>query len=310
MAVLCLISSGFLLAYDEQANQGLMELLQKFADDPQTVTNLEIENALSDIKDGKVDPNQVDTNNYTLLHFLAQENKAALIESLFGAGKKIEVNARIAFIGNTPLHLAAIKNSVKAIEVLVNRYGIDVTIKNNANRTAEEITTNSEVKKLISQAAFNQNETNQTLIALMALLPNKETLAGDFDSILNALKQSDSPNLAYGNKDGYTFLHFVAEKGTRGQAVQLLDGVKGIDINVQSKNQDTPLHLAARRGNLEMYEILLEKGANPELTNNQGLTAEDLKKQLVKESEGYDKEDEGDVFLLGQGLFNIFKTQA
>lgn len=51
-----------------------------------------------------------------------------------------------------------------------------------------------------------------------------------------------------------------------------IEGVKtalkeGIDINVQDTYKNTPLHYAAKAGNLELLEILLDKKAKTDIYN-------------------------------------------
>lgn len=55
-------------------------------------------------------------------------------------------------------------------------------------------------------------------------------------------------------------------------AIRLIDSGK-FDINMQNGEGYTLLHFAADAGNLTMVEALLERGANPTLKNNLGMTA-------------------------------------
>lgn len=47
-------------------------------------------------------------------------------------------------------------------------------------------------------------------------------------------------------------------------------------IFLQNKIGDSPLHVAASHGHLNVVNLLLEAGSNPKLKNNAGSTAEDL----------------------------------
>ena len=47
----------------------------------------------------------------------------------------------------------------------------------------------------------------------------------------------------------------------------------GIDVNAQDDRGATPLHIAAFRGEVEIAEYLLSEGADPTITNLDGLTA-------------------------------------
>ena len=36
----------------------------------------------------------------------------------------------------------------------------------------------------------------------------------------------------------------------------------GIDVNIRDDNEDTPLHIASRQGQLDVVKLLIENGAN------------------------------------------------
>jgi ankyrin repeat protein len=50
----------------------------------------------------------------------------------------------------------------------------------------------------------------------------------------------------------------------------------GFNINLRTTNEDAPLHLAARAGNLKMVQLLTEKGALTEVKNKFQQTPRDL----------------------------------
>jgi ankyrin repeat protein len=49
----------------------------------------------------------------------------------------------------------------------------------------------------------------------------------------------------------------------------------GADINARTNDGTTPLMLAAKSAKLRLVKLLIEKGANPKLTDNKGKTAYD-----------------------------------
>eukprot|EP00729_Bicosta_minor_P004059 gene4059-9989_t len=72
-----------------------------------------------------------------------------------------------------------------------------------------------------------------------------------------------------------TPLHWAARGGHMECAAALLD-TPGIEVNVANKLGDTALHGAAWKGQTEMIELLLTKGANRNVTNKGGETPYDL----------------------------------
>lgn len=58
---------------------------------------------------------------------------------------------------------------------------------------------------------------------------------------------------------------------------------RGININAKNSNGSTPLHLAIEKFDFTAVKELLEAGANPDLGNKNGFTAQQLANQLKKE---------------------------
>lgn len=61
-------------------------------------------------------------------------------------------------------------------------------------------------------------------------------------------------------QNGYTPLHIAAKKNQMQIATTLLD--YGAETNILTKQGVTPLHLAAQEGHTDMVTLLLEKGSN------------------------------------------------
>ncbi|XP_015916414.1 osteoclast-stimulating factor 1 [Parasteatoda tepidariorum] len=73
------------------------------------------------------------------------------------------------------------------------------------------------------------------------------------------------------DKAGCTALHWASHAGNEDCVKELLK-VVNIEINVQNKLGDTPLHSCAWKGHSEVVKMLLDKGANPSLKNNENKT--------------------------------------
>lgn len=70
----------------------------------------------------------------------------------------------------------------------------------------------------------------------------------------------------------YTPMLRAAENGNL-HSVRLLLDLPDTDINAQDEYDNTALHHAVAAGNVPMIQLLLSKGAKPELANRQGVTA-------------------------------------
>ena len=84
--------------------------------------------------------------------------------------------------------------------------------------------------------------------------------------------------------DGKTALHHAAEKGNVSVTAALL--AKGAAVNAQTKGkEETPLMLAALRGNAEVVRLLLDAGADKEMWDWRGCTAWVIAKQANHDRE-------------------------
>lgn len=85
--------------------------------------------------------------------------------------------------------------------------------------------------------------------------------SGDTAKVAALLAAGADPNEKYGNVGDETPLHAAAVKGNLEAALLLIE--KGADVNARA-GASTPLHYSICSGSAEMVRLLLEKGANPE----------------------------------------------
>jgi uncharacterized protein len=129
----------------------------------------------------------------------------------------------------------------------------------------------------------------RALMAFRQLDINRPNGAGETPLMLAAI-QVDPVSLnrlllrgAYVNHPGWTALHYACSHNKAGglEIVKtLLDQHAYIDA--ESPNGTTPLMMAARYSSLEVVKHLLEAGADPRLTNEQGLSASDFAAQASR----------------------------
>ncbi|XP_041361936.1 osteoclast-stimulating factor 1-like [Gigantopelta aegis] len=79
------------------------------------------------------------------------------------------------------------------------------------------------------------------------------------------------------DKAGSTPLHW-ASHGGHVKALEILLAVPNCQVNVQNKLGDTPLHSAAWRNHEQCVKMLLDKGAQANIKNNDGKLPVDLTK--------------------------------
>ena len=113
---------------------------------------------------------------------------------------------------------------------------------------------------------------------------------GGTGSLSGFLNRHPEVDINYKDEKGYTALHYAAFGGDISKVKELLL-ISGVDIDCPSGNRsrsedkmrNTPLHWAARGGHLEVAELLIEAGADPEVKNLAGNTACDM----VEDTQGF-----------------------
>ncbi|TVS84483.1 hypothetical protein COM43_004760, partial [Wolbachia pipientis] len=88
---------------------------------------------------------------------------------------------------------------------------------------------------------------------------------------LEKLKENSFRKIDERGKDGNTVLHLAAYLSDE-KAIKLLIE-KGAEINIENNNGDRPLHLAAFYGKVENVKVLIEGGANVNAMDDGGYTA-------------------------------------
>jgi ankyrin repeat protein len=84
-------------------------------------------------------------------------------------------------------------------------------------------------------------------------------------------------NINVADANGNTALHHAARNGDI-QVVELLVN-RGADVDIQDQGGNTALHLAAANGNVEVVELLVNRGADINIQNLNGQIADDLANQ-------------------------------
>ena len=148
--------------------------------------------------------------------------------------------------------------------------GIKTSKKSTIDRSPSSITKSSQTENSSSDCkslanAVRANDIAKVKALLKKVGPNCIDRKPEFESIEEI--SDDGDKITYGRLKAKTPLVAAARKGFIDIGELLIQS--GANVNFYDKNSDTPLMAAAENGNLEFVKLLLEKGADIN-TNSQG----------------------------------------
>jgi ankyrin repeat protein len=171
--------------------------------------------------------------------------------------------------GWTPLMIAAEQDDVHAVKYLLDR-GADPSIKNDYGRTAFDITTSSQVKRLVRVPVEDPFGRNRPLT--QEDFPASQQGSATTEPWTTGLPPVNSGS---GDQQLWNDARWNIEYNQMDELARVLDQ-EGLDINMRGPDGWTLLMTAAWKDKADFVEFLLSRGADPHLSNDKGETAADL----------------------------------
>jgi uncharacterized protein len=219
------------------------------------------------------------------LHLAAQAGNIEAVKALLDRGA--DINAKDKTHGRTPLVFAASQDRVDALKLLLAR-GADArqttTVIDYRARAAADTQARQLRDKIASARtgrAINSNfDPDPPAPGAAGQGAQAGQGAGGDSTIPNVNRQggrggggprppSDIDQI--GKQGGFTALHYAARDGFAATSLALLDA--GIDVNLLSDgDRSTPMVVAVINGHYDLALTFLARGANPNLTNDDGVT--------------------------------------
>ena len=170
--------------------------------------------------------------------------------------------------GVTPLILAAAKNKMAVVRVLVEA-GADITIRGDENKNAAEWAKgkgHSAVAKYLANEAPRIVEKMQTdELGKKLLEASKKGKTAEVKRLI-----SKGANLDWQDKNGWAPLHYASHYGKAKTVVLLVS--KGADISQATNDGVTPLYIASQYGKTDIVQLLISKGADINKAKKNGWT--------------------------------------
>ncbi|XP_025103067.1 ankyrin-1-like [Pomacea canaliculata] len=242
----------------------------------------------------------VDSSGMSLLHRLTDQSQLNKMLENFSEveklvrdlvtllAKDIMVNLKDPY-GNTPLHLTVTnKQWGMAIELLTTGASLNkrdsqgYTVLHKLAQVRQEIVTVKSSTKSISHLDIIDLINHSVLIDDCDPYGNTALMLSardnNWETVDRLLKKG--ANVSVRDNKGLTVLHRLATTTAtsldtkRGLMSTILDNIisRGVDVNARDPDGNTPLQLAAKYGNMEMVERLLEFVVNVNETDSDGFT--------------------------------------
>ena len=178
----------------------------------------------------------------------------------------------------TPLHLAALYGEVKVASVLVE-YNANIDSLDNEGKTPFHLLLEGngrddddilELARLLLEHGANPNARKKTMYTPL----HSAALHGRLEIAQVLLDHGADPNAETERCD--TALNLVSrgeyDSQENGASIARLLLKHGVDVHLKNKNEDTALLWAAYKGRLEIIQLLLDHGANPNEENIHSVT--------------------------------------
>ena len=214
----------------------------------------------------KVDLHMTDNDGWTALHYSAQSGNCELVAYFAEMGIDIHLKTND---GRNCLHIAALKGHLNLCKMLIDKHKVDVNVADKRGWTAVHFSAQSGNCQLV--AYFAEMGTD---IHLKANDGNNCHNIAAFQghlSLCKMLMDKHKIDLHMSNNDGWTALHYSAQRGNSEVVAYFAE--MGTDICLKTNDGTNCLQIAALQGHFNLCKMLIDKHlVDLHMTDNYGWT--------------------------------------
>ena len=215
----------------------------------------------------KVDLRMTDNKGCTAVHYSSQSGNYELVAYFVEMGAGIHLKTDD---GRNCLHIAALNGDLNLCKMLIDKHKVDLDMTTNQGWTAVHCSAQSGNYELVAYFAGMGAD------ILLKLNDGRNclhiaALNGDLN-LCKMLIDKHKVDLRMTDNKGCTAVHYSSQSGNYELVAYFVE--MGADIHLKTDDGRTGLHIAARKGHLNLCKMLIDKHkVDLHITDNEGWTA-------------------------------------